>query len=158
MKTIYFDTSQPIFNMKFKYELSKRLTWTKSELVQFLYFSSHFIECPWKPSILIYHNHIQIEILKRALKTAHLNQKWARTIFSTSDPILLVVHENDLFWYITTIFNMKFLKWAPKSAQSSYNELKMSRYHFPSFRPHFIHSAVKLSILMCHTMDFLWNF
>ena len=54
MKTIYFDTSQPMFNMKFKNELSKQLTWAKSELVQ--------------------------------------------AIFSTSDPILLIVHENDLFW------------------------------------------------------------
>ena len=72
-------------------------------------------------------NYIINEILKWALQTAHLSQKWPATIFSTSKPILLIVYGNDLFWYITTIFNMKFLKWAPKSAQSSSNELKMSR-------------------------------
>ena len=29
-------------------------------------------------------------------------QKWTATIFSTSEPILLIVHETNLFWYVTT--------------------------------------------------------
>ena len=44
--------------------------------------------------------HIINEILKWLLQTTHSSQKWAATIFSTSDPFLLIIHENDKFWYI----------------------------------------------------------
>ena len=85
MKTIYFDTSQPIFNTKFKNALTKWLTWAKSKLVHF---------------------------------------------FSTSDPIWLTVHENDLFWYITTIFYMKFLNENPNRLNWALMSWKWAGNHF----------------------------
>ena len=54
---------------------------------------------------------IWYEILKWALKTTHLSQKWAPMIFSISHLILLIVHENDQFWYITTYLEYEILKW-----------------------------------------------
>ena len=38
---------------------------------------------------------------------AHLRQKWF--IFSTSDPILFIIHEPDLFWYIITHMEYEIL-------------------------------------------------
>ena len=109
MKTIYFDTSQPIFNMKFKNELSKLLTWAKSELVKFFPLLTPF--CRFSMKTIYFDTRIKAtrcetlrtvttnnsknthiwhtEILKWALQTGHLSQKWAATIFSTSEPILL---------------------------------------------------------------------
>ena len=46
-------------------------------------------------------------------KNGSLEPKVIPYDFSTSEPILLIVHENDLFWYITAIFNMKFWKKHP---------------------------------------------
>ena len=40
--------------------------------------------------------------LTYCLNVSLMVQKWTATIFSTSEPILLIVHENDLFWYVTT--------------------------------------------------------
>ena len=103
--------------------------------------------------------HIINEILKWLLQTTHSSQKWAATIFSTSDPFLLIIHENDRFRYIATDMEYEILKWAP---QNDSIELKWAENEpgniFSSFWPHFIYSAVKLSILMCHTTDFIWNF
>ena len=45
---------------------------------------------------------ITYKFLKWAPKIVHLSQKWARTIFSTSEQILLIVHESDLIRYMTT--------------------------------------------------------
>ena len=39
--------------------------------------------------------------LTYCLNVSLMVQKWMATIFSTSEPILLIVHENDLFWYVT---------------------------------------------------------
>ena len=46
--------------------------------------------------------YITNEILKWALQTAPLSQKWAAIIFSISNSFILIVHENDQFWYIAT--------------------------------------------------------
>ena len=40
--------------------------------------------------------------LTYCLNVSLMVQKWTATIFSTFEPILLIVHENDLFWYVTT--------------------------------------------------------
>ena len=40
--------------------------------------------------------------LTYCLNVSFMVQKGTATIFSTSEPILLIVHENDLFWYVTT--------------------------------------------------------
>ena len=98
--------------------------------------------------------YITNEILEWALQMAHLSQKGAPIIFSTFDPFF-IVHENDQFWYMAINMEYEILKWAPKITQLSSNELVT---FFSSFWSHFIRSAVKLSILMCHTWYFLWNF
>ena len=48
-----FDITQPLFNMKFRNELSKLLTWAKVSSYDFFHFWPHFIANPWKRSILI---------------------------------------------------------------------------------------------------------
>ena len=108
MKTIFFDTSQPIFNKKFKNELSKRLTWAKSELVQFFPLLTPFY---WLSMKTIYFD---------------ISQPYSKWNFYNELPNRL---------------NRALMSW------------KWAGNIFSSFWPHFIHSAVKLSILMCHTIS-----
>ena len=69
-------------------------------------------------------------------KTTQLSQKWGATIFSTSDPFLLIIHENDQFWYVATDMEYEILKWAP---QNDSIELKWAETEpvifFPFFDP-----------------------
>ena len=81
-------------------------------------------------------------------------QKWDATIFSSPDPFLLIVHENDQFCHITTKMEYEIFKWAPKTTKLSTNELKWAGSIFSSFWPHFINSAVKQPILMCQLYAF----
>ena len=79
--------------------------------------------------------HITNEILKWAPQTAHLSQKWAARIFSTSDPFLLIVHENDQFWYIATHMEYEILKWATKRLNWSQLSWKLASNIIPNFDP-----------------------
>ena len=88
MKTIYFDNSQAISHIKFWTELSK---WRKKW--------AHFIESPWKRSILIYTNQYLIYNFEMSSENCSPKGK-VRLIFSTSNPILSLVHENDQFSFI----------------------------------------------------------
>ena len=44
-----------------------------------------------------------------------LKPKLTATIFSTSDPFLLIIHEKDQFWYIATDMEYEIFKWAPQN-------------------------------------------
>ena len=95
----------------------------------FFHFWAHFIDSTWK-------NLFEILIHENPLKTAHLSQKWARMIFSTSDPILLIVHENHQFWYNSNQYGIRNFEMSP---QSDSNELKWAENEpvifFPLFDP-----------------------
>ena len=45
---------------------------------------------------------------------------------STSDPISLIVHKNDQFWFIATNMEYEILNLDPKMTRVSFNELKMN--------------------------------
>ena len=97
--------------------------------------------------------------LNITLKVHEKDIFWAATIYSTSDPFLLIIHENYRFWYIATYMEYEIFKMSPpKRLNWPQMSGKWAGNIFSSFWPHFIYGAVKLSILMCHTTDFIWNF
>ena len=89
----------------------------------FFHFWPHFIDCPWKRSILIYHNHIQYENFKMSSQIGSIELIWAEiepvTFFPHFDPILFIVQSNYQFWCATLWTLNEIFKWAPKSAQLS---------------------------------------
>ena len=96
--------------------------------------------------------------MKWLLQTTHSSQKWAATIFSTSDPFLLIIHEKDQFWYIATDMEYEIFKWAP---QNNSIELKWAENEpvifFPLIDPILFMVQSNYQNLMCHTTDFIWN-
>ena len=88
--------------------LKKDLEMVNSSPYYFFQFWVHFIDSQGKRSILIYQTNISYEILKWAPKNAHSESKMSSYDFSYFWLILMVVPENDLFWYIKPIFHMKF--------------------------------------------------
>ena len=110
-------------------------------------------------SLMVYKNdlfwYITYKTLKWALKMAHLSKKGARTIFSTSQPILLKVHENYLFWNITINIWYEILKWALKTARLSQ---KLTRMILFNFWPPLIDSPWKQSTLIYYNQYRIWNF
>ena len=100
-------------------------------------------------------SYIAYKLLKWALEIAHLCRKWDRTIFYTSEPVLLMVYKNDIFWYITANIQYEILKWALKTAHLSQ---KGARTIFSTSDPIFIDGPWKWSILIYHNQYGIWNF
>ena len=68
--------------------------------------------------------------------------------------VSLMVHEKDLFWYITNYIINEILKWALQTAHLS---LKWAATSFFHFWTHFINSPRKPSILIYHNPYHKWN-
>ena len=75
-----------------------------------------------------------------------LNYSYLTYCFNVS----LMVHENFLFWYITSYSEM--------SSQNGSLEPKVSPLNLFHFKTHFIDIPWKRSILIYHNQYFIWNY
>ena len=75
--------------------------------------------------------------------------------FSPTEPISLIVYENNLFWYITNQCSIRNFEIC---SQKSSPEPNVSSYDFFHFWPHCIHSPWKWSILIYHNPYGIGNF
>ena len=120
-------------------ETMRTVTTNNSKTLTFDILPQWFRNGSWQKSILIYHS--------LSLRTAHLSQKWTAMIFFHFWPIFI-----DRPWNLSIfIYGNQYGIWNFKMRpQNDSIELEWAENE-PVFFPH---SAVKLSILMCHTMDF----
>ena len=108
---------------------SNRMSWKCASIV----FSSiwpHIIHSAVKLSILMCHT-IHFQRIFQMSSIGSIELYWAEnepvTFLPNFDPILFMVQSNYQFWCATLYTFNEFLKWAPKSAQLSSTELKMSQ-------------------------------
>ena len=99
--------------------------------VFFLSFWPHIIHSAVKLSILMCHSiHFQW-IFQMSSQNGSIELYWAEnepvTFLPHFYPILFIVQSNYQFWCATLYTFNEFFKWAPKSAQLSSTELKMSQ-------------------------------
>ena len=113
----------------------------------FFHFWTHFIDSPWKRSILIRHNQYlnwkfkmssQNSSPERKVSSYNFFNFWPHFIVSPWKRSILICHNQHLLW------NLKM------SSQNGSRELKVSSYNFFHFWPHFIDCPWKRSILIYH--------